>query len=1014
MTKRFSLIAILSVLMATLMAVGVFTLKPQTSLATSATPDEVRIYTGPNFATKTEDYSIDAFTAQPNSMEAMVRLSGSKNGSGRYGVVIGGCYIGDSYFNFEFAPLTLNGVSGIAPRLYWNNGEFNWVVNYHLTSWGWYHVMFVRDAVANKFYCYINGDLIETYNSAGSNLTLPTTAHRVGRDGRDGVNVGVGQDTYLMGQLNYVGVSSTVFTAEQVKEKFVNNKRVIDASDSGAMHYNDFSQQAQVYYRTANRLTSTPNTFTATINLPTSATGYSGVIVGTFADDHGASNSRDTFNLEVTTGGFVRMIWDPGLFEKVSKYMDANKILTNADHTADVVFDTAVSGYSGKLNVNNGKDTHIAVVRDRSNGCFHLYINGVLASTKAPTTTGAINSLKTNFIPLFAPVIGKDLRCALLYRQPSFAGQIKDVAIYSNQFSAQEVNLEYSVVDKTTITKSNYSGVMGNWVFDSTQQSLKYSSTTNRVLADYSGNESNGTLCTVADYFAVDTESWLKASEDEYTMIYIPDTQCTVRSQASYMPKMFNWIADNAEMMNLSFVMGLGDIIDGVPLPGEETIDYENNTEVQWDYMAECYNILTQKGINWNAIVGNHDYDSNYLYVENGRKADIYSEHFGKDLTAQQLSTIVSFYNPNELNISRERKQLDENGRVKTDSSGNALTETITCTAKDMLNVIYEYTATTASGTEVKYLVVALEFGPSDDILAWASEVISRPEYVNHRVLVNSHSILFNNAEFNNAYTFANPESYAWAWSEDINLNNGTQMWNEFMSKHDNVFLTASGHIGTDTNITRTDVGEYGNTVLSTLCDGQSSKYFTDIDGIPGWGDPLILIAKVNEKTKKINYYYYNPVNNTFFGVENQWTYDFSSALNTKQIIADKEIELTKNYGEVGKTVQFTLTEEGTAEVKDLSGNKITCSVEGNVYTFTMPANRVNIEFKAKEVENPTSSSPIINGSSSIPQTSVDNSSSTQVATSGGCGGSITGSSIFFVCAILSIALVVVRKKQDN
>ena len=44
-----------------------------------------------------------------------------------------------------------------------------------------------------------------------------------------------------------------------------------------------------------------------------------------------------------------------------------------------------------------------------------------------------------------------------------------------------------------------------------------------------------------------------------------------------------------------------------------------------------------------------------------------------------------------------------------------------------MLNVIYEYTATTNNGADVKYLVLAFEFGPSPEVIQWALDFISKP-----------------------------------------------------------------------------------------------------------------------------------------------------------------------------------------------------------------------------------------------------------------------------------------------
>ena len=179
---------------------------------------------------------------------------------------------------------------------------------------------------------------------------------------------------------------------------------------------------------------------------------------------------------------------------------------------------------------------------------------------------------------------------------------------------------------------------------------------------------------------------------------------------------MFDWIVENAKSMNLAFVMGLGDIQDG-GYSQEQLNDGSktgNPTYEQWRIMRENYAKLSSAGIPWSAILGNHDYDSSSPTAANGRKVDKYNYWFGYEgIENVAKEKIVALYEPNK-----------------------------------MANVIYEFGA-----NGVNYLVVALEFGPSDDHLAWASSIISQPKYANHRVLFNTHSLVYSNGMFNNANT---------------------------------------------------------------------------------------------------------------------------------------------------------------------------------------------------------------------------------------------------------------------
>lgn len=99
--------------------------------------------------------------------------------------------------------------------------------------------------------------------------------------------------------------------------------------------------------------------------------------------------------------------------------------------------------------------------------------------------------------------------------------------------------------------------------------------------------ENNLKLCSVQHYYEPSDSEWFKASDDEYTLIFMPDTQLTVSRDVQFagytagpstagtgltkgyyynsiseldMTKTFQWIADNKDAMNLSFVMHMGDL----------------------------------------------------------------------------------------------------------------------------------------------------------------------------------------------------------------------------------------------------------------------------------------------------------------------------------------------------------------------------------------------------------------------------------------------------------------------
>jgi len=641
-------------------------------------------------------YQLDyGYTESPKTFEAMVKLNDLPvNSNNRYGTMIGGYQVGGEHFNFEF-------FTNRYPRLWWrgNNATKDTdgdgildhkdahFSNVTVPSGEWVHLVIVRDTVNNKMHCYVNGLLMQSVDGAGEDFPegTVTAKHWIGQDNRT--------TQTFSGQMNYLALSSEIKSASEILDAYKKQKRLIIPTDRDAIDTIDFFEQDKTqeksFYKATNKITSTPNTFTATIKMPNKYTSERvGIVYGTYL---GSGFSKDAINYEFTNKGKLRIIWMPG---------KTGSTLTGYDNYFSYNFEA-------------GKTYHIAVVRDAVNKYFKLYVDGVWVENCAP-----LDSTAVEMSSLYAPGLGADLRGS---GKPPFLGTLYDVAVYSNCMTDAEVANEYEVTDKKTITKADYSGLLANWVLNTTQQKLFYDKNDTNDVIDYSGNGNNAYICTVRDYFEPETEDWFVAGEDEYTLIYLPDTQTTVHYHSASTEVMFDWITEYAKDMNLAFVMGLGDIQDGGPT--QEALNNEtktgNPTYEQWRIMRENYKKLSDAGIAWSAIVGNHDYDSNSPTAANGRSLKKYNYWFNLDtLEETAKKNIVAVYEEGEMS-----------------------------------NLIYEFSA-----CGVNYLVIALEFGPSDDHLAWASSIISQPKYANHRILFNSHSILYSNGDFNGDTTYHNPE----------------------------------------------------------------------------------------------------------------------------------------------------------------------------------------------------------------------------------------------------------------
>ncbi len=86
------------------------------------------------------------------------------------------------------------------------------------------------------------------------------------------------------------------------------------------------------------------------------------------------------------------------------------------------------------------------------------------------------------------------------------------------------------------------------------------------------------------------------------------------------------------------------------------------------------------------------------------------------------------------------------------------------------------------SGGRHQYLVLSLEFAPSDFALNWANRTIAA--HPNHRVIVATHAYLRRNGE---RYTSLDKQY-------GVSGNSGEAMWHKLLCHHRNIFMVVCGH----------------------------------------------------------------------------------------------------------------------------------------------------------------------------------------------------------------------------
>jgi parallel beta-helix repeat protein len=272
---------------------------------------------------------------------------------------------------------------------------------------------------------------------------------------------------------------------------------------------------------------------------------------------------------------------------------------------------------------------------------------------------------------------------------------------------------------------------------------------------------------------------------ENFTIIVLPDTQGYVRYYPWILGNQTQWIVDNKEALNIAFVTQLGDLVD----------NYDNQT--QWTNANQSLSIL-DGNVPWGVLPGNHDMkDGNVTY---------YNQYFGYD---------------------RFSKEAWYGGAHSVGNNANS------------------YQLFSAGGED--YLILLLQYNPSDDVLYWASNIID--QHPDRKVIAATHDYLMGLAR-------ANQRSEI-----------GERIWHSLVKPHaDQVFLVLCGHAGTEELITdKVD----GHVVYQVLADFQNQ---TNVES--GW----LRILQFSPSQNKIFVKTYSPLLNQYRNDSaSQFTIDYET-----------------------------------------------------------------------------------------------------------------------------------------
>jgi hypothetical protein len=251
--------------------------------------------------------------------------------------------------------------------------------------------------------------------------------------------------------------------------------------------------------------------------------------------------------------------------------------------------------------------------------------------------------------------------------------------------------------------------------------------------------------------------------DDFFTLILLPDPQFYAAAMNGGTPGMYRaqtwWATKIAETERVRAVISLGDNVNC------------GDSSTQWNRALAAYQYLRGTEIPFAPIVGNHDYDDE-CKLRFTRALVNYNQHFGP-----ATFTDKAWYSGNSY---------------PTDSNANF------------------YITFQSNGR--KYLILALEFFPRDEVLPWAQSILDANP--GHEVILVTHAYM--NIDGRRSIDTDQFGAQFYELSRD---NSGEELWQKFVRRNGQIIGVFSGHFRGVSR--RSDSGDHGNEVPQILSNYQ-------------------------------------------------------------------------------------------------------------------------------------------------------------------------------------------------
>lgn len=296
----------------------------------------------------------------------------------------------------------------------------------------------------------------------------------------------------------------------------------------------------------------------------------------------------------------------------------------------------------------------------------------------------------------------------------------------------------------------------------------------NRNLSDRVARWSPMLLCVTVLFHTLGACGSAKAealpiTPGSWTLAVLPDTQVYSEFFPQHYSAQTQWIADHAVSHNIQYVLHEGDVT-------------EHNTVGEFNNALSAMNTLNGV-VPYAVATGNHDYGPG---GNSGDRNSLFNDgsYFGPGSFYANQSSVGEFY---------------EAG--KTDNS---------------------YHTFSAGGED--WLVLALEWAPRDEVVTWANDVVAA--HPDHQAMLVTHAYMYfdeTRYDWNSKGPSQswNPHSYPLANTPGETINDGQELWDNLVSKHENFRFTFNGHVLGDGTGFLSSEGDEGNFVHQMLANYQ-------------------------------------------------------------------------------------------------------------------------------------------------------------------------------------------------